>query len=73
MLDDKYKNRNLSEVFRELEAIRNESIAEQTKSKQITSSSSNLNLANSGQTISWDSSNWETNSSSRNNYIWQIK
>lgn len=54
MLDDKYKNRNLSEVFKELEAIRNNSIAEQTKLK-------NSNQTNSAQTISWQTSNWGTN------------
>ena len=54
MLDDKYKNRNLSEVFKELEAIRNNSIAEQTKLK-------NSNQTNSAQTISWQTSNCETN------------
>ncbi len=61
MLDDKYKNRNLSEVFRELEAIRNDSIAEQTKSKRSNHKTSNLSQSNSGQTISWQSSNWGTN------------
>lgn len=58
MLDDKYKNRNLSEVFKELEAIRNDSIAEQTKSKRSNHKVSNLGQANSGQAISWQSSNW---------------
>ena len=61
MLDDKYKNRNLSEVFKELEAIRNDSIAEQTRSKRSNHKASNLNQTNSGQTISWQSSNWGTN------------
>ena len=61
MLDDKYKNRNLSEVFKELEAIRNDSIAEQTRSKRSNHKASNLDQTNSGQTISWQSSNWGTN------------
>lgn len=65
MLDDKYKNRNLSEVFRELEAIRNNSIAEQTKSKKSNYTNRNNNQANSAQTISWKPTSWETNNDSQ--------
>lgn len=57
MLDDKYKNRNLSEVFKELEAIKNNSITNQTKSK-------NVKEDVSPQTISWRPSDWETNDTS---------
>ncbi len=65
MLDDKYKNRNLSEVFKELEAIRNDSIAEQTRSKRSNHRPKNLGQVNSGQTISWQSSNWGSTDNSQ--------